>query len=147
MGSRTDRTVALMSIRPEFASKIIGGDKQVEFRRRLIASQISHVVIYSTTPIQRVTGFFEVRAIDADCPGRLWSRYSAVAGIELHRFRAYFAGCKTGVAIRIGNVFELTTPIRLTRLSGVKTAPQGYRYLNNTVLSLLRNHAASCPSS
>ena len=127
-----------MSIRPEFASEILRGGKQVEFRRSVVAVQISHVVIYSTTPVQRVIGFFEVHSIDADTPRRLWSRYSAVAGIDRDRFHAYFAGCERGVAICIGSVFELTTPIAVTRLSGVKAPPQSYRYLSDTVLSFLR---------
>lgn len=144
MDSRSDRTVALMSIRPEFASEIIRGGKQVEFRRSVVAAQISHVVIYSTTPVRRVIGFFEVDSIDADSPRRLWNRYSAVAGIDRDRFHAYFAGCDRGIAIRIGSVFELARPIALTRLAGVKTPPQSYRYLSGTVLSFLRK-AATAP--
>ena len=98
-------------------------------------------MIYSTTPVRRVIGFFEVESIDADSPKKLWNRYSASAGIDRNRFFAYFAGCEKGVAIRIGKVFQLARPIPLTRLSGVTTPPQSYRYLNDKVLSFLRKTA------
>jgi predicted transcriptional regulator len=54
------------------------GTKQVEFRKRAFGRQVSYVVVYSSSPVKQVVGFFEISGIDEASPGQLWRRYSQV---------------------------------------------------------------------
>jgi hypothetical protein len=51
----------LLSIKPEFVEKIFSGLKKYEFRRVIFKSKsVSRVVIYASSPVQRVVGEFAV---------------------------------------------------------------------------------------
>ena len=82
MVENSDRNVILMSIHPKFAQLILSGKKKVEFRKTRFNHQISHVVIYATSPIKKVVGYFEVQNIKVAPPKDLWESYSEVSGIE-----------------------------------------------------------------
>jgi predicted transcriptional regulator len=141
--SRSDRVVALMSIQPQFAERIITGDKRVEFRKTLFRYPLSHVIIYCTEPVQQVIGFFEVEALDTATPQNLWERYSQVSGIPQGTFNAYYANCTTGVAIKIGRVFKLEEAVPLSVIDEILLPPQSFRYLSIEVLEYLISQSAS----
>src|SRR5690606_16414773 len=52
MGTRATGRHALMSIRPEYAERILAGTKRIEFRKRPLASDITDVIVYATTPVR-----------------------------------------------------------------------------------------------
>ena len=64
MDSPTARNVALLSIHPEFVERIFDGTKTIELRRISLPSELKHVVVYSTAPIMKIAGFFDVEEID-----------------------------------------------------------------------------------
>lgn len=41
--------IALISIHPQFAEAIVGGNKRVEFRKTALRSDVNHALIYSTS--------------------------------------------------------------------------------------------------
>jgi predicted transcriptional regulator len=86
VASKSSRAVALMAIRPDYAQKILSGDKRVEFRKTRLASTISHVVMYAPNPIQRIVGFFKVFGIGQAAPDELWRRHQRHGGIERSLF-------------------------------------------------------------
>lgn len=137
-GESTART-ALLSIQPRFAQKILAGSKTVEFRRRGFAHPVDHVVVYASSPLQLVLGYFEVDEIVVDHPRRLWSRVGARGGITRPEFDAYYAGVSVGAAILVGKLWRLRSPIPLARL-GVPSLspPQSYRYLPQKSVKRLR---------
>ena len=54
----------LLSIKPEYAEKILSGEKRYEFRRALFKNpEIKKVVIYATSPIKKVIGEFDIECI------------------------------------------------------------------------------------
>ncbi|HDU3828587.1 TPA: ASCH domain-containing protein, partial [Klebsiella pneumoniae subsp. pneumoniae] len=54
----------LLSIKPEFAEKILDGTKRFEFRKGIFKNQeISIVVIYATMPLGKVVGQFQIETI------------------------------------------------------------------------------------
>jgi predicted transcriptional regulator len=63
MARTTDRTVVLLSTKPRFAEAIMGGEKHVEFRRVRCRRDVKVVLVYATSPIQRLLGYFEVSFI------------------------------------------------------------------------------------
>ena len=130
-----DRSVALMSIHPEYANKILDGTKRVEFRKWIFAIEPSIVVIYSTSPVSQVVGSFSVEGIDSSDPLSLWEKYKEVGGIRHENYNQYFRGVERGVAIRVGKVHKLLKPISIEELVGSKRPPQSFRYLNYDLYS------------
>jgi predicted transcriptional regulator len=129
MAQEQIRDIALISIHPEFTNLILGGEKKVEFRKVCFARDVSHIVIYSTAPISRIVAYCEVQAVVSQHPLRLWDKYSSISGIDRQRFFEYYAGYNLGVAIELGQVIPLYSPLKISSLSFPITPPQSYLYL------------------
>lgn len=130
MGTGPVGRVALMSLKPQFAHGVLNGSKRVEFRKRPLAGDVTHIVIYGTAPTKRIVGYAEIAGQDRDVPQRLWARYAHVGGISHSDLIDYFDRSQTGVAIGLGRVWRYRTPIDLSRLASVARAPQSYQYLS-----------------
>jgi predicted transcriptional regulator len=114
----------LMSIRPEYAEAILSGAKTFELRRRRPSfASGSRVVVYSSSPDQRLLGTFEAGAVHEANPGNLWRLVSKKAGVTREAFDAYFEGCDRGYAI------EVRSPKRLDPKPLRFRPPQSYLYL------------------
>ena len=59
MAAKANKDVILLPIFPKYAQAIFEGTKKVEFRKLNIPQTISHVVVYSTAPTQKIIGYFE----------------------------------------------------------------------------------------
>jgi predicted transcriptional regulator len=114
----------LMSIRPEYAEAILSGAKTFELRRRRPSfASGSRVVVYSSSPDQRLLGTFEAGTVHEANPGSLWRLVSKKAGITREAFDGYFEGCDLGYAI------EVRSPKRLDPKPLRFRPPQSYLYL------------------
>src|SRR3989442_1204917 len=120
--------VALLSIRPRFASAIINGEKRYEFRRTKFRKPVEVVLVYATVPIQRVLAEFDVKTVLSGKPERLWRRTQRFAGIERKSFFDYFRGADVGYAIEIGEVRKYRNPYCPVEQLGVRP-PQSFLYL------------------
>jgi predicted transcriptional regulator len=123
-----------MSIHPRYAGLILSGRKRVEFRRTRFRASVSHVLIYETAPVQRVTGFFEVAAVIEAAPQAIWQRFAPVAGIDHAAFSSYFAGRRIATAIEVGRVVSLSQHVSLTSFEPKPVVPQSFRYVAPTWL-------------
>ena len=47
---------AILSIHPEYAYKILSGEKTHELRKVLFKKPVTHVLVYATAPISKVIG-------------------------------------------------------------------------------------------
>lgn len=120
----------LLSIKPEYANKILSGEKRFEFRKVSFTNGgVRTVVIYATKPIGKVIGEFEVLDIYSDSPSNIWERTKKHAGIEKDFFDSYYQGKKVAVAIAVGEVQRYKKPMELSELGGSLTAPQSFRYM------------------
>jgi len=138
MDSRAVGRVALISIHPEYAEAILAGEKRVEFRKKPIAQDVTHVILYATKPIGAVIGAFSVDGQQTGSPDRLWERFSAVSGIDREKFESYFNSHSTGTGILIRDVYRSCKHLTLESAVGIKRAPQSFQYLDrDRALSLL----------
>lgn len=120
----------LLSIKPEYVEKIFDGTKKFEFRKNLFKRDgIKSVVIYSTMPVGRVVGEFDVSELIADLPEIVWEKTSHYAGIDKKFFDSYYDNRQRAVAIGIGDVRRYEQPMPLVELGIGSTPPQSYRYL------------------
>lgn len=126
-----------MAIQPRFADRILAGEKRVEFRKVPFRFPVSHVIIYSSGPVCRIVGFFEIDGLDVASPEELWKRYLPVAGVGAEDFQSYFGSAERGVAIRIGRVFRLSAPMSIESLLVNAHPPQSFCYVDTSVLESL----------
>lgn len=131
MATKPVRRSALMSIRPQFSEAILDGTKQVEFRKRRLAPDISKVLIYTTSPIQAVVGEFTVAGQVEGTPLEIWRRFRKVAGIDRASFFEYFADNEVAVGILIEDVIEYNSPRTLDQVGPGVRPPQSFMYLKS----------------
>lgn len=122
------RTHALLSIKPKYAEAIFRGEKRFEFRRAIFRKPVAVIVVYTTSPVSRVVGEFDIEAIITDTVEGLWRRTKHCAGIDRECFFSYFAGRKVGHAIAIGSVRRYSKSLDISANFGIRP-PQSFAYL------------------
>lgn len=126
------QTSVLLSIKPEFAERILDGTKHFEFRRSIFKDRsISRVLIYASSPISSVIGEFEIDGVLSMSMHELWKRTRHGAGISWSFFSEYFQGKSECHAIRIKNPIRYSEPFDLEELNGPTRAPQSFAYVNS----------------
>ena len=94
----------LLSIKPEFAHKIFDGTKKYEFRKQIFKdSSIKKVIVYSSSPEQKVIGEFTIDDILNDTPSDLWLQTRVYSGITQAFYEEYFRGRKNAYAIKVAS--------------------------------------------
>lgn len=119
----------LLSIKPKYADLIFDGTKKFEFRKAIFKnSKINTVVVYASSPMQKVIGEFEIDTIINDKLDALWKQTKKHAGIDEAFFYEYFADKREGFAIKIKKAKRYKTPLCLK--NDFKLAPpQSFLYL------------------
>lgn len=137
MASATDSRVALMSIHPRYAEAILAGKKLVEFRKRPLPPDVEMVLIYATSPVRAIIGWFTVSGVVRTTPDAIWRSLHSVGEISRSDFQSYYAGCAEGVAMLVGETGRLAGPVTLSELSPTPATPQSFNYIAETVLDQL----------
>lgn len=119
-----------MSIHPRYAEGILSGTKRVEFRKRRMADDVTHVVVYATAPVSAVVCAFTVVEQHTLEPRSLWQRFKEVAGIGKQDFMSYYSGYSTGTGIAVGEVTRPSEPLCLKSRLGIARPPQSFQYLS-----------------
>lgn len=121
----------LLSIKPEYAEKILLGEKRFEFRKAVPKNAaVRTIVIYATMPVGKVVGEFEVGGILAERPRNIWSMTSAFAGITKRFFNEYFEGRTTAYAIKVKSPKRYDQPLDLSSVLTSGIPPQSFCYLH-----------------
>ena len=118
----------LLSINPEYSSKILQGTKKYEYRRQITKRTVDEILIYSTAPDMKVVGSVKVHSVIKGTPIELWKKTEKYAGICREKFFSYFAGKTMAFAYKLGDVQPFNPPKNLTDYN-IKTAPQSFVYL------------------
>ncbi|MGJ4752346.1 RNA-binding protein [Leptospira kmetyi] len=134
-----NRRVVFLPIKPEFAHKIINGEKNIEFRKKFSSQNVDTIIIYSSSPERRIIGFAKVDSIIFDSPSSLWNRFSKSAGIDKTRFFNYFDGKKIGVGIQIKSVNKLKQPVTPIQLGIQGSIPQNFKFVSEDTLTKVKN--------
>lgn len=132
-------SVILLPVHPRYADLIASGEKRVEFRRCNFARNITSVVIYSTSPDQKVVGVCEVEQVIRSTPSALWKEHGKVAGITREALFGYLKGVRDATAIVLRNFHWFVPDLRLPML-GIERAPQSFQYLRPSAVAVLDRH-------
>ena len=136
--SRQDRLIMLLSIKPTYAAKIYAGSKIIELRRVKPSRVVTKVLIYETSPVSRITGWFTLRWIKSLSPSRAWSRFRGHLGVSRATFRAYFQDCRSATLLAISRARKFVSGIKLSAVRRGIRAPQSYTYLDSKLASARR---------
>lgn len=131
----------LLSIKPEFAKKILSGEKEYEFRKTPMrkADAVDKVILYASSPVQRIVGTFKINQIVSGSPKELWERYGGKSGIDgQQRFMEYYHGKQEGYAIEIRNPQRLPSRIDPTEYIDEFTPPVSFQYVSEDFASSVR---------
>ncbi|MBS2214008.1 ASCH domain-containing protein [Carboxylicivirga mesophila] len=121
----------LLSIKPEFAEKIFEGTKKFEFRRSVFKNKnVKTVVVYASSPVQRVIGEFEIDSILNDDLQRLWSITKDFSGITENFFFDYFRNKEKGYAIKIKKTKKYKKSLCIKEDFNA-SPPQSFMYIND----------------
>lgn len=121
----------LLSIKPEYAAKILAGDKQYEFRKSIPKDPgVTTVVIYATKPVGKVVGEFSIDEVLSEKPSDLWIITQKFSGISKRFFNEYFRGRETAYAIKVKDVQRYEEPLDLVAVLQSGIPPQSFCYLN-----------------
>jgi len=126
-----NQTRILLSVKPRFAEQILLGEKKYEFRRTIFSRKVDVVLLYVTTPVQRVVAEFDILGIISEPLDALWKRTRKYAGINKGFFYDYFSGLEKGHAIEIGEIRLYNEPFCPAKELGVKP-PQSFAYIEPT---------------
>ncbi len=119
----------LLSIKPEFAFKIFDGTKKYEFRKVIFKRpNIKTVVVYASSPVQKVIGEFEIGEILSSTPEKIWKETKNKSGISEEFFNDYFTDKDIAHAIKIEKVKRYKTELDLKEEFSL-TPPQSFAYL------------------
>ncbi len=118
----------LLSIKPKYANAILAGEKLVEFRKLAFKKEIERVYIYSSSPEQKIIGYFTIEDIISDSPKELWKKYNSVGSISHEDFFEYFADKKIGYSIKIKSVNKFRKSKNPKDIFKNFVAPQSYMY-------------------
>lgn len=118
----------ILSIKPEFAEKIFEGTKRFEFRRSIFKNKnIETIIVYASSPVQKVIGEFDIENIINDEIDELWSLTHDYAGISEEYFYSYFQDKEKGFAIKIKEYRKYKSPKCLKKDFNL-TPPQSFLY-------------------
>lgn len=118
----------LLSVKPEYAERILKGIKRFEYRRHLPREIIENIVIYSTSPQKRVVAKVEVIGVISESPQVVWEITKEYSGISYARYVEYFRNHNIAFAFQLGEI-ELFTPPKGLAEYRIKNPPQSFMYL------------------
>jgi predicted transcriptional regulator len=145
------RHALFLSIQPQYAQRIMAGQKRVELRRvRPRIPKGTVLLIYVSSPVKALQAISTVRNITEASPDDLWRQVSQAAGVTRSEFNDYFDGTHTGFAIHFGEVQRLSRPLALSELREVWpdfNPPQVYQYFTErevaNLLKLVKSNQSS----
>lgn len=140
---KRNSTIAFLPIKPEYARRIVAGEKRFEFRKANFATPVSHIVIYASTPVKMIIGVAEVTSVDISSPSATWENTKHAAGISRSAFREYFYGKKQACAIVFDKVHALNRWLSPDEIVEGFKIPQSFVYVKPPFLKRVLKKGAA----
>ncbi|NYT66874.1 ASCH domain-containing protein [Alcaligenaceae bacterium] len=126
----TGRAV-LLSIKPKYADLILAGSKTVELRRSWPSNDVGVIIIYSSAPVQRLTGITLIKEIRECGFEELWEVSQAHGGgVTYKELQEYIKKKKLAYGVMLGRVVPAEVLVDPKSLFPTFTPPQGFLYLS-----------------
>ena len=140
-GTKSD---IVMSIRPQYAKRILTGAKWIEIRKRFSHKWLGHdISIYASQPEGAIVGKATVGSIATSSPADIWSRFEPGIGCLKSEFDAYVQSAKEVTAIELTDVISYQEPLSLNEVPALgfrkPVPPQSYCEVNSQKTGLWMN--------
>jgi len=123
--------IVLISIKLEYAKKILLGVKRYEYRKQSIHQDTSHILLYVTSPIMRIVGIAEVKSIHEGDPSTLWEQTKHAGGVTRKFYREYFLKKTKAFAIELDQIIPLNYWVNPKDIVMTFYPPQSFKYVNS----------------
>jgi predicted transcriptional regulator len=132
---RTGDSSVLLSIKPKYAERILGGEKSIEVRKKFSKKWLGKkVVLYASRPICAVVGEATIASIVEGRPSEIWAHCAPGLGCSRLEYEEYTASCLRVSAIELCNVQRFQSAIPRAQMSDLVgrdlVPPQSYLELN-----------------
>lgn len=121
----------VLSIKPEYAERILNGIKRFEFRKKKPQKRVGRVYIYACSPKKSIVGYFQLTRVVSGSPDEIWEKCGGYGGIEKEIFFSYFLGRKIAYGFEVGCAERFTPPIDPFEINNDFKAPQSFAYLHD----------------
>jgi predicted transcriptional regulator/N-acetylglutamate synthase-like GNAT family acetyltransferase len=121
----------LMSMKADFAERVMNGSKSIEVRKRFSERWTNHeVVFYASKPTGSLVGKATVNSITRGRTEDIWSQFEGRIGCSRQEFDAYVADAGEVTAIEFKNASRYGNPMRIDEISRLLSQrlapPQSY---------------------
>lgn len=136
-----NQNILVISVKPEYARKILSGDKTVELRKSAPqkVGVNDFLFLYVTSPVMELWGIYKIENIIKDTPQNLWEGYGSETGITKTEYTNYFINSKKAYGIQLKEVKSFyNLSIKLDDLKKVIPGfmpPQTYSYINSEIIN------------
>jgi predicted transcriptional regulator len=121
----------LLSVNPEYAAKIMKGEKKYEFRKRIFKRKdVEQIYIYSTSPVSKIIGMVTIERILEGSPDEIWEKCSSYSGMTKEEYFCYFKDNEKAFVIKIKNVKAFVDPVDPYALFDSFILPQSFCYVD-----------------
>jgi len=131
--------IAFLPVKPQYAEKLMDGTKRFEFRRRPMRSDVTHIVIYASSPWKKILGVVNVKSIESGSVHAIWKSTKEWAGISRSVFLSYFEGSELAYAIEIdpSQTLTLQRQVNPKEIDKNFVVPQSFMYVEPKFLRTL----------
>lgn len=128
----------MISIKPEYSSKVLSREKSIELRRSSLGlSKNDIVLVYESAPKQVLGFWFYIADVEILPVEDMWVKYHETLGIDYEEYKEYFAGSRDATGFHIGELYQLRPPISLQTIKNLVpdfTPPQGILWIRDDTL-------------
>ncbi len=137
--------VAFLPIKPVYAERLINGTKRFEFRRRPMSADVTHIVVYASSPYKRILGIVEVTSIERGSVRSVWNKTKECAGVSRAEYFDYFDGADFAYAIAIdpSKTVRFDRHISPSDVEENFVVPQSFKYVGFTFMEALLGQTTS----
>lgn len=138
---RINKDLLIISVKPEYAIKILKGEKTIELRKCAPkkVGKNGFIIIYVTSPIKAIWGVYRIENIIKEEPSVLWDNFGEKTGITRKEFNEYYKENKRAFGIELQEVKNLFKhSIKLDSLKNLIPGfmpPQTYSYINSDIIN------------
>lgn len=131
----------LLSIKPIFTNAIYAGLKSIELRRKIGSDFFpgNRIYIYSSTPIQKITGEASIKKIHKGGPLSIKAQVLEASCVLSQEYDSYFEGSDMAYGIELDDVkcYQYPVSISVMKAKGI-VPPQSFRYLTDELVGVVR---------
>lgn len=132
MSQEQESKIAFLPIKPVYAERLINGTKIFEFRRTAISMDLSHVIVYASSPKKRIVGILKVKQVNIGNPTETWEVTKSYAGITENDYKQYFSGKDLAYSIEVEphSIIKFKKEFHPKEIQKDFVVPQSFKYVD-----------------